>query len=140
MALAGGISLSLMLRDVGYEQLLGSSFCMSLLPTAGIIRNVTLMGNSGFSRGRKVKIQAQPIWKKNGSVQELLFTTCAQKAPVCQIFISSGLVHKSGAADVAELPLSLPGSTKGCWIKRLIVLKLHLPRFNCYPGCFGSGV
>lgn len=139
MALAGGVSLSLVLRDVGYEQLLGSSFCMSLVPTAGIIRNVTLMGRFGFSRGRRVKIQAQLIWKKNGSVQEVLYTTCAQKGTVCQIFISSGLVHKSGAADAAELPLSLPGSTKGCWIKRLTVLRLHLPRVNCHPGCFGSG-
>lgn len=129
MALAGGISLSLMLRDVEYEQLPCSSFCRSLfIPTAGIIRNVTLMGNSGFSRGRRVKIQAQPIWKKNGSVTEVLFTTCAQKGTICQIFISPGLVHKSGAADVAELPLSLPGSTKGFWIKRLRLLRLHLPR------------
>lgn len=57
MALTGGISLSLILRDVGYEQLLGSSFCMSLVPIAGIIENVTLIGNSGFSRGRRVKIK-----------------------------------------------------------------------------------
>lgn len=128
MAPAEGVSLSLMLRDEGCEQLLGSSFCMSLVPTAGIIRSVTLMGSSGFSKGRRVKMQAQPIWKKNGSVQEVLFTTCAQKGTVCQIFISSGLGHKSGAADVAELTLSLPGSTKGCWIKRLGVLRLHLPR------------
>lgn len=83
MALTEGISLNLMLRDVGYEQLLGSSFCMSLVPTAAIIKNVTLIGNSGFSRGRRVKIKTQPIWKKNGSVQEVLSTTCAQKGTVC---------------------------------------------------------
>lgn len=86
-------------------------------PTAGITRNVTLMGISGFSRGRRVKVQAQPFWKENRSVQEVLFTTCEQKGTVCQIFISTGLVHKSRAADVGELPLSLPGSTKDSWIK-----------------------
>lgn len=115
-ALGEVVSLSLMYREVGYEQLLQVSCACS--PAAGIIRNVTLMGISGFSRERRDKLQAQPIWKKNGSVQEVLFTTCAQKGTVCQIFIPTGLVYKSWAADVGEPPLSLPGSAKGCWIKR----------------------
>lgn len=115
-ALGGVVPLSFMHRGVGYEQLL--QVLCACPPTAGIIRNVTLTGVSGFGKGRAAKLQAQPVWKKNGSVQEVLFPTCVQKGTVCQIFIATGLVHKSQAADVGELPLSLPGSAKSCWIKR----------------------
>lgn len=51
-------------------------------------------------------------------MQEALFTTCAQRGTVCQIFISTGLIHKSRATGVGEPTLSLPGSAKGCRISR----------------------
>lgn len=107
--------------------------------TAGIIRNVTLMGISGFSRGRRVKLQTEHVWKNNGSVQQVLFTSCAQKGTVCQIFISTGLVRKSRAADVAELHLSLPGSAKGWWIKRELCSDCVYSELKCYLSCFCSG-
>lgn len=86
MALAEGISQSLMLRDEGYE-LLGSSFCMSLVPTAGIIRNVTLVGSFGFSRRRRVKIQAQPIWKKNESAGSAVHHLCTKRNSLSDVYI-----------------------------------------------------
>lgn len=51
-------------------------------------------------------------------MQEVLFTTCAQRGTVCQIFISTGLIHKSWAAGVGEPTLSPSQSAKGHRISR----------------------
>jgi len=95
-ALGEAVSLSVMHREVAYEHLLLSNFCRSLVAVLHSRDNQKchLDGNFWFQQGI-VKLQAQSIWKKNRSVQEVLFTTCAQEGTVCQIFISTGLVHTS---------------------------------------------
>lgn len=107
-----------------------SSFCSPVpggacCPTAGIIANVTLMGTPGSRRGRRIKLQAQPGEEKNGNTQGVLFTTCAQRGTVCQIFISTGLIHKSWTANVGEPTLSL---LKAAGLAEKVVLRLCPPR------------
>lgn len=67
------------------------------------------------------------VRRKMETMQGMLLTTCAQRGTVCQIFISTGLIHKSWTANVGEPTLSLLRSAKGCRISRKVELRLCPP-------------